>query len=322
MIRPPRRAGFTLIEVLGAIVVTAMVLGFATDYYIDLSRATNRAAGHTRDIRHATALLDRIARDFESTLLIVKPAETDPLAHPWLFLAESRYSESGADQIKFVTRSFRPRRSQEHESDLTLVAYTLHRNEAEVGFDLLRWTALQLPESLDRSFPSRDDEASVLLAEGLLDFGVTFTGGAEDQTDHWDSTTLEQSSTLPTSVEISVAIADPDANAVSDDITYYRRRVLLPMRPLDFEALTDPALVAGAEDSGAEDEDGAGEGDGDVGGVKLADCLDVAGLGTAAEGYPAFESFAQASADLPWEEVKDMIPDDLWGFVLAKPECQ
>jgi len=311
-----RRAGFTLFEVIGVVLVTAMVLGFATDYYIDLSHATNRAADNTRDIRHATALLDRIARDFEGTYLIKKPAETDPLAHPWLFLAESRYSESGADQIKFVTRSFRPRRTQEHESDLTLVAYTLHRNEETNDFDLLRWTAPQLPESLDRSFPSRDDEASVLLAEGLLDFGVKFAGGAEDDTDRWDSTTLSESSTLPLSVEISVAIADPDSDVEPDEIRYYRRRVLLPMRALDVEALTDPGLLGNGQDD--EDEEDAG----DVAGVKLADCLNVAGIGTAAESYPAFESFAQASADRPWDEVKDMIPDDLWDLVLQKPECQ
>jgi type II secretory pathway component PulJ len=318
--RPPprRRVGFTLFEVLGVVFVTAMVLGFATDYYIDLSRATNRASEHTRDIRHATALLDRIARDFESTLLIVKPAETDPLAHPWLFLAESRHSESGADHIKFVTRAFRPRRMQEHESDLTLVAYTLHRSEDGDGFDLLRWTSPQLPESRDRSFPSRDDEASVLLAEGLRDFGVTFTGGAEDEMDRWDSTTLAESSMLPTSVEIHVAMAEPDAGGGSDDVTYYRRRVILPMRPLDFEALTDPARSGAGQ--AADDEDDAG--DGDFEGTKVSDCLDVAGLGSAADAYPAFESFAEASVDRPWEEVKEMIPADLQQFVLQKPECQ
>ena len=39
------------------IVVMALILGFATDFYIDLSRASNRASRHTHDIRHGTAII-------------------------------------------------------------------------------------------------------------------------------------------------------------------------------------------------------------------------------------------------------------------------
>ena len=311
-----RRSGFTLFEVLGVVFVTALVLGFATDYYIDLSRATHRAAENTRDIRHATALLDRIARDFEGTLLIVKPAELDPLAHPWLFFAESQYGESGADHIKFVTTNFQPRRSQEHESDLTLVAFTLRQSEDDDSFELFRWTAPQLPESLDRSFPSEDDEASVLLAEGLADFGVMFYGQDGEEADSWDSTTLVESSSLPASVEISVAIADPEAGFDADEAVRYRRRVLLLLRPLDLEQLID---LAGADAGEDESDDEEGEG----GGLTFASCFDLSALGRAAQEVDlAFEGFALASTGRSWAEVKDMIPDDLWIFVLPKPECQ
>jgi hypothetical protein len=313
-----RRGGFTLFEVLGVVFVTTLVLGFATDYYIDLSRATHRAAENTRDIRHATALLDRIARDFESTLLIVKPAELDPLAHPWLFVAESQYGESGADHLKFVTTNFQPRRSQEHESDVTLVAYMLRRSEDDDSFELFRWTAPQLPESLDRSFPSEDDEASVLLAEGLADFGVMFYGEEDEEGDTWDSTTLVQSSSLPASVEITVAIADPEAGFDADEAVRYRRRVLLPLRPLDLEQLIE---LAGTEANAEEDEADGEESEGD--GPTFASCFDLSALGAAAQDVePAFEGFARASGGRQWAEVKDMIPDDLWIFVLPKPECQ
>jgi hypothetical protein len=181
--RAPRRGGFTLFEVVGVVLVTAFVVGAATNYYIDLSRATSRAADNTRDIRHATAILDRMARDFESTLLVVKPDEVDPLFHPWLFVAEARYGESGADHLKFITRNFQPRRSEEHESDLTVVAYTVRPSEENDTLEVFRWTAPRLPDGLDRSFPSEDDEAAVLLAEGLADFGVTFFGDAGEETD-------------------------------------------------------------------------------------------------------------------------------------------
>jgi type II secretory pathway component PulJ len=333
--RAPHRGGFTLFEVMGVVFVTALILGFATDYYIDLSGASNRAADNTREIRHATAILDRMARDFESTLLVVKPAETDPISHPWLFVAEARSGESGADHIKFITRNFQPRRSEEHESDLTVVAYSTRRSEVNDTLEVFRWTAPRLPDGLDRSFPPEDDEASVLLAEGLLDFGVTFFSDAGDEKDSWDSTTLVESGSLPASVEITVAMADPDAiDEDPDDAVRYRRRVLLPVRPLDLELLLDPQrLLGGGDDEEEDDEDGETEDDDeeDVGGgadenpsgLTLGDCIDVPALiDEAQQTMPALTGYIQASLSRPWSEVEGMIPAELAPFVLSKPGCQ
>ncbi|MBW2667009.1 MAG: hypothetical protein JRE13_12025 [Deltaproteobacteria bacterium] len=312
--------GFSLLEVMGVILVTSMVVGFATDYYIDLSRATARASENTRAIRHATALLDRVARDFESTLLVVKPPETDPLSHPWLFFAESQISDSGADHIKFVTRNFQPRRSDEHESDLTLVAYTVRSSEDGDSLELYRWTATQLPESLDRSFPSEDDEASVLLAEGLLDFGVMFYSEDMAESDSWDSTTMLQSSTLPSSVEITAAIAMPNA-ADPDDVPRYRKTVLLPMRPLDLAAMLEPEGTE-QETGGTDEEDDDGEAK-NAEDLTMADCFNFDAIDSdSAEAYSAFSEFAGANLNQPWSEVRGMIPSELLKHVYAEPECQ
>jgi type II secretory pathway component PulJ len=323
MTTPGRTSGgFTLLEVMGVILVTSMVVGFATDYYIDLSRATARASENTRSIRHATALLDRVARDFESTLLLVKPPETDPLDHPWLFFAESQISESGADHIKFVTRNFQPRRSDEHESDLTLVAYTVRSSEDGDSLELYRWTATQLPESLDRSFPSEEDEASVLLAEGLLEFGVKFYSEDMQESNSWDSTTMLQSSTLPSSVEITAAIASPNADD-PDDVPRYRKTVLLPMRPLDIAAMLEPEAAEQAE-SGENEEGDDGDGEGkSAEELTMADCFNFSAIDPAsAEAYSAFSEFAGANMNQPWSETRGMIPSELLIYVYAEPECQ
>jgi type II secretory pathway pseudopilin PulG len=319
----PERAsgGFTLIEVMGVLLVTSMVIGFATDYYIDLSRATARASENTRALRQATSLLDRIARDFESTLLLVKPPETDPLSHPWLFFAESQISESGADHIKFVTRNFNPRRSDEHESDLTLVAYSMRSSGDGDSFELYRWTSTQLPESLDRSFPSEEDEASVLLAEGLLDFGVKFYSEDMEESDSWDSTSMLQSSTLPSSVEITVAIAPPNAHD-PDDVPRYRKQVRLPMRPLDMAAMLAPETAEANENELNEEDDAEGEGK-SADELTMADCFNFSAIDPeSAEAYPAFSDFAGANMGQPWSQVRGMIPSELLVYVYAEPECQ
>ena len=220
----------------------------------------------------------------------------------------------------FSPASLQPRRTSEHESDLTVVAYTLHSSEADDTFELYRWTSPQLPESLDRSFPSRDDDSSVLLAEGLLDFGVSFTGEDVEDSSSWDSTTMVGSSTLPTSIEITVAIAPTDTSD-PEDAPRYRKTVLLPMRPLDIAAMLQPDAPSQEE----ADEDGSDDGDGGErsGELTMADCFNFGAIDPdTAESYASFSEFAQANMSQPWSEVRGMIPSQLLVYVYAEPECQ
>lgn len=253
-----RRAGFSLIEVLAVVLLTSIVIGVALNHYVDLSRASQRAMDHTRGIRRATAVLDRIARDFESTVLVVKEPEMDPLDHPWIFLGESRHSDVGADQLKFVTRGHQPRRTAAHESDLEVVAYSLRRAE-EGDFELMRWSSPRLPESLDREIPNDESQGAVLLAGDVASFGVQFIDELGGQTSSWDSSQLSESSELPLAVEIEVALLDP-ARDPDAEPQPYSRRVVLPVRPLEMQELLDPnSLVSGGEGSEADEEGEEGE---------------------------------------------------------------
>jgi type II secretory pathway component PulJ len=278
--------GFTLIEVLAVLFLTALVLGVALNFFIDLSNQSALATESTRELRRATSLLDRIARDLERTLLVRKEKDADPLAHPWIFLAEPRLSETGADRLKFMLRADPPRTVEGPASDLATVAYTLERSEEGHGFELHRWSSPQLPERLDRSFPPADDPASLRVADGIAHFGVRFLGESGEWVDRWDSSQLVESSELPFAVEVEVALlpADPEAEAPAEP-ALYSRRVLLPMRPLDLVALLDPTQAAGGADG-----DGDGEKDGECK-YSVADCIDWSkvggGNGEASGGLPA-----------------------------------
>jgi prepilin-type N-terminal cleavage/methylation domain-containing protein len=268
---PAGRRGFTLMEVLAVIFLTALVLGVALNFYVDLSNASTRAAESTRELRRATALLDRVAGDFERALLMRKPAEVDPLTHPWIFVAETWHSELGADRIKFTVRRSVSQASEGPTSDVGMVAYVLRPSEeAEGGFALWRWTAASLPEGLDREFPLDDDPASLLLADGLADFGVRMLGDGGEWVDRWDSSQLVESGELPRAVEIELALLSETAADLGldapDDSRTLSRRVMIPMRPVDLEVLLDPE---GQELAG---EDGAEEDEED--GLTVAQCLD------------------------------------------------
>jgi type II secretion system protein J len=272
------RSGFTLLEVLAVVALTSVVIGVALDFYVDLSNASRRASDHVRDVRRATAVLDRVARDLEAAVLVTKPPDVDPIAHPWLFFAESRYAESGSDQIKFVARNHEPRSDAARESDVEVVAYGVRRAQDDASLELLRWSSPRLPDGLDRTVPSDESQGAQLLADRLAAFSLRFLDPEGEWEEAWDSTTLDRSSELPRAVEIQVAMALDEAAPELEEgelPPVFTRRVLLPVRPIDLETLLDPKLAAaraaGADDGSASGLDRDGDGDVDEDDEKLAD---------------------------------------------------
>lgn len=273
------RAGFTLMEVLAVVLMTTLLLGVALDFYMDLSNQSARASDYTREVRRASSILDRVAADFERALLVKKPEETDPLAHPWIFVAEARYAEQGADRVKFVMRQT-PRATEGPAADVAMVAYMLRPSEEGPGFELRRWTSPGLPDGLDRDFPAADDPNALLLADGIESFALRFLDENGEWQTRWDSSQIVESSELPLAVEIDLSLVDPreasgkDLGLDAAEPTLYARQVELPVRPLDLETLLDPETYAAAGGAGRE----ADQGDS---GLTLADCIDFSKIGGA-----------------------------------------
>jgi hypothetical protein len=240
-----------LIEMLVVLLFTGLVLSFAANFYLDISVASQAALERTVGLRRATSVLDRVTRDLEAASLIKKPDAVDPLEHPWLFLAEASGRGVGADRLKFQARNHRPRAALGHESDLVVIAYWLAPAEDGESLELLRWTSPQLPESLDRSFPRRDDPGVEVLASEVAAFGVRLQDDSGAWVDAWDSSTLVRSSALPIAAEVSVALLpeqpDPEEFAPEPPVPF-QRSVLLALRPLDLEE------TLGAEKDGGEEE--------------------------------------------------------------------
>jgi type II secretory pathway component PulJ len=250
----PTRAAFTLIEMLAVILLTSLVITACLNHYVNLSRASQHATKRTAEVRRATAILDRVSRDFQSTLLEARPPGDEALGHPWIFFGEPDHSEVGADRVRFMTRGRRPRPGVGHQSDFEVVTYSLRETENEKSFDLMRWSSQEMPEGPERDTPNDEDDGAQMLAAGLADFSVTFIDEFGLDTDTWDSALIEDSNALPVAVDIRVALFDPDREDL--DPILYKRRVVLPIEPLDMEELIDPtSLVSGAPPDGVDDEE-------------------------------------------------------------------
>lgn len=255
MRRRAAEAAFTLLEMLFVVLVSGIVLSFAANFYVDLSHASSAALASSVELRRATGVLDRVARDLEGAILVKTPEGLDPLEHPWLFLAEGRGSD-GADRLRFQARNHRPRPGAGHESDLVEIAYWLAPSETPGSFDLLRWTSARPPlPPLDRNFPRRDDPGVELLVAGVAHFSVRLQGAEGAWQSAWDSWSPAQSSALPIAAELRIAFlpeaASDDEVLAQAEPEVFERPLVLALDPLDLEKL----LGADTEEDGEKEED-------------------------------------------------------------------
>jgi len=235
-----RRGGFTLLEALFTVVLMAMVMTFVMNFYFDITHASERTTRATREIRSATAVVDRVARDLEGAYFVrPEPDAQDPLEQPWFFLAERGDAFEGAGQVRFTTLSHRVAPGRAHQSDLATISYLLE-DEGDGRFALLRHVSPRIPDGIDPAFPRPDDPGVSVVADDLASFSLRFQDEAGVWSDEWDSSLGQGAGELPLVVEIDVALeARGDeveraaALAGGDAPAHYRRRVALLQRPID-----------------------------------------------------------------------------------------
>jgi hypothetical protein len=296
---------------MAVMVCMGLVLGAAISGYLDLSRSAEAAVESSRQEREATSVLDRMARDLEGAVLVVKRAGEDRLVHPWFFFAEADSETEGARRLKFVTRSHRPRTSEATQSDLATVSFLVEPGEDGL-LELRRSIEPGLPEGLDDrfSFPRDETEGAQVLAEGLARFGMHFLTEDGDLVADFDSTGIVHSDQLPRAVRIALAFATAGADgATAEDALQgiespYERQVLLPLRPIDL----DEELGTGEEgpaDEGGDDDEEAEASDG----MTVQECL-------------AANPSALEGLDLPKEVLESVRSQPVSSIGLSPEDCE
>lgn len=272
MTSPPRKqrqkAAFTLIELMAVVVLTAAVLAVAVNFYLQISRSSQAAVARASRSLRAAFLLDRIARDLDGTVLIKRPPGTDPLADPWLFLADSD-GAGPADHLKFQTRANRPTADDLPISDLATVSWWL-ASGPDGQSELLRGALPGLPDQLDKSFPRSDADGVAVLARGIASFSVRLEDDKGDWNDAWDSSTVARDGTLPLAVEISVSWPPEPGDSAPET---FSRRVLLPLQPLDLQAALGGPGGQNGQGQGADR--GQDQGASDQAGDQQQSCITV-----------------------------------------------
>jgi prepilin-type N-terminal cleavage/methylation domain-containing protein len=225
---PRATQGFTLLEVLVAVFIMALVISFAFQAYQGIAEAYARVSEVSSRDRSARVLLDRIERELVGAVLIEREEGADPLLHPYLFFAQPQVhlDSSQGFELRFVTQT--PLRSPGNpHGALALVTYATAPSESGQGLALLRQEE-PLPAQLVKQ---AEWTAGQVVAENVAAFQLSFSGESNPMAEGWDSTTEAQLDKLPTEVLVTVMLWETDPEGEPLPGTELTRAVNLPVRP-------------------------------------------------------------------------------------------
>ncbi len=248
-------AGFTLLEVLIAVSIAALLVTAAVQSYVQISKAAQRGLEQNGRDRIAELALDRLERELVGAVLVVKPKETALEDHPWEFIGFDAVREAhDADALLFVSENPSSAAGNLTPQDARLIAYQVGPGELPEQLNVYR-SEIGLPDKLKRELPPLEGAPVI---EGVAQFGISYRdeeSGAESPV--WDSTAGQQASKLPGAVELKLQLysENPEGEQVPGEL--FTRLVPLPVRPI-----------------------GEGEeGDGNCNGPTIAECFKGLGLG-------------------------------------------
>ncbi len=248
------RDGFTLIEVMAAVIIMAMLLTFGFQAYQGISNAYTRVSQGTSRERAARIVLDRVERELVGSVLVQREEGADPLLHPYFFWASPRmYAEMEGDELRFVTQT--PLGSPgSRGAGLALVTYGSSPSQSGPGLALLRQEEA-LPPQLAKEIVWT---APQIMVDNVAVFVARFTTEDGQAADGWDSTGVERLDQLPLSLVLTLSLYEQGVDGEFAPGPEYTRLVKLPVRPF--------RLSPGDAEGGAQDAD-CGEG------ISIGECL-------------------------------------------------
>jgi type II secretion system protein J len=223
-------AGFTLLEILVAVGIAALLITAAVRSYVDIANAQQRGIEQTARDRIAELALDRMERELVASVLVVKPKDTPIEEHPWLFVGVDAVREArDADAMIFVTEAPAGAAGDPALEDARLVSYQIGPGELPEQLNLYR-REMPMPAGMNRELPPTDG-APVL--EGIAQFSLSFRDNkAGGSAQAWDSTAGPQANRLPDAVELKLQVFSrtPEGEQLPGET--FARLVPLVVRPI------------------------------------------------------------------------------------------
>ena len=207
MVRGKDTRGFTLLEILIAIFILAVVLSMLYAAYTGTFRNIEETESRADMYEMARIALDRMVEDLQCAYLsrnTEKEASEEEQIPPTRFVGELAETDGRrTDTLSFSSRAHLLFYSEDLDLDQTKITYEMGEGEEEGRFALLRsdTPALMLtPE---------EETQGVVLCEGLHALRLTYYDETGEAYDSWDSVEDSFKDKLPARVSIFLEFVNP-----------------------------------------------------------------------------------------------------------------
>jgi len=211
---PANSRGFTLFELLVAIVIFALVVSTIYASATGTFRVVGETESRAEIYRMARIAMERMLEDLESVYVEQMLSEGEPVADTVAvasFVGEDKEIDGrSADSLRFTSRAHANLGGQERDPGAVEIVYYVRESEGGEGLVLYRSDRpiFQAPWS------SEEDTGGLVLCEKLRSVEFTYHGKDDETQDNWDSDSQEQKGVLPRMVTLSLEFnLGPDTDA-------------------------------------------------------------------------------------------------------------
>ena len=219
------QSGFTLFELLVAIVIFALVVSTIYASATGTFRVVGETESRAEIYRMARIAMERMLEDLESVYVQGMSSDEKPVADTLAvtsFVGEDKeIGGRSADSLRFTSRAHANLGGQEKDPGAVEIVYYVRESETDEGLVLYRSDRpiFQVPAS------SEEDTGGFVLCEKLRSVDFTYHGEDDEIQDDWDADSEEHAGTFPRMVTLSLAFnLGPD----NDSPLKFMTRVTLP----------------------------------------------------------------------------------------------
>jgi general secretion pathway protein J len=219
------QSGFTLFELLVAIVIFALVVSTIYASATGTFRVVGETESRAEIYRMARVAMERMLEDLESVYVQGMASKEEPDADTLVmssFVGEEKEIDGrSADSLRFTSRAHANLGGQQKDPGAVEIIYYVRESEGGEGLVLYRSDRpiFQAPWS------SEEDTGGLVLCEKLYSVDFTYHGKDDEIQDDWDADSEEQGGALPRMVTLSLEFnLGPD----TDSPLKFMTKVTLP----------------------------------------------------------------------------------------------
>jgi type II secretion system protein J len=206
-----RTHGFTLIELVVALAMVAIIAGSLATSLWTAYHATQRTEAAVAPSRQASIMMDYLAPDFQNAM---QTSTTNPQTLIGNFEGTQAQDDRGheADDVIFFSTTESPQHVDAN-GEIKQIEYTVEHLSGSNDYALVR----RVTRNLLAQIQAAPDEE--IICRNVSSFTLQYFDGSNWNTT-WDST--QEDKTIPAAVQVKVELEDPTTISKTPPVTYER----------------------------------------------------------------------------------------------------